>query len=139
LATVAEISEINILEASLLAMERAIAQLIPQPTHCLIDGNQKLRFRELSAMPQTTLVRGDNLSLAIASASIVAKVWRDRYLAEQAEIYPGYDLAQNKGYGTAKHLEAISRLGLTDQHRPFKVKIPLKTMPAVDRKAYRLG
>jgi ribonuclease HII len=137
-ATVAEIAEINILEASLLAMERAIAKLMPQPHHCLIDGNQKLRFRELAAIPQTTLVKGDNLSLAIASASIVAKVWRDLYLEEQAKIYPGYDLAQNKGYGTAKHLEAISHLGLTDQHRSFRIKIPLKTMPVADHKAYRL-
>jgi len=121
LATVAEIATINILEASLLAMERAIAKLNPIPSHCLIDGNQRLRFREIAPLPQSTLVRGDSLSLAIASASIVAKVWRDQYICEQAKIYPGYDLEQNKGYGTAKHKAAINQLGLTDQHRPFKL------------------
>jgi ribonuclease HII len=122
LATVAEIATINILEASLLAMERAIAKLSPKPSHCLIDGNQLLRFRELSPLPQSSLVRGDSLSLAIASASIVAKVWRDRYICEQAKIYPGYGLEQHKGYGTAMHKAAINNLGFTDQHRPFRLK-----------------
>jgi ribonuclease HII len=121
LATVAEIASLNILEASLLAMERAIAKLNPQPSHCSIDGNQLLRFRELAPLPQSCLVKGDSLDLAIASASIVAKVWRDRYICEQASLYPGYHLEQNKGYGTAKHIAAIKELGFTDQHRPFKI------------------
>jgi len=121
LATVAEIASLNILEASLLAMERAIAKLNPVPSHCLIDGNQLLRFRELSPLPQSSLVRGDSLSLAIASASIVAKVWRDQHICEQAKLYPGYGLEQNKGYGTARHIAAIKELGFTDQHRPFKI------------------
>lgn len=126
-ATVVEIAELNILEASLLAMERAIAQLTVRPDRCLIDGNCPLRFRLIPSMPQTTVIRGDSLSLSIAAASIVAKVWRDRLIAELAEKYPGYDLAQNKGYGTAKHRDAIFRLGLTDLHRQsFKIQEPVK-------------
>jgi len=116
-ASVTEIDEINILAASLLAMERAIAQLQPQPSHCLIDGNQLLRFQLISPIPQTTVVRGDSLSVSIAAASIVAKVWRDRQMIELAEIYAGYDLATNKGYGTPKHREAIAQYGYSDLHR----------------------
>ncbi len=122
-ATVAEIDEMNILSASLLAMERAIAQLQPQPHHCLIDGNQLLRFNLIAPIPQTTVIKGDSLSLSIAAASIVAKVWRDRRMVELAEIYTGYDIATNKGYGTAKHREAIAKLGYSNLHRQtFKLK-----------------
>jgi len=116
-ATVAEIEEFNILGASLLAMERAIAVLNPQPHHCLIDGNQPLRFQVIAPMPQTTVVKGDSLSLSIAAASIVAKVYRDRLITDLAKDYDGYDLAQNKGYGTIKHRQAIEKLGFTDLHR----------------------
>ncbi|GBO55065.1 ribonuclease HII [Pseudanabaena sp. lw0831] len=123
-ATVNEIDEMNILAASLLAMERAIAKLNPQPKHCLIDGNQLLRFKLIAPIPQTTVIKGDFLSISIAAASIVAKVWRDRRMVELAEIYTGYDLATNKGYGTIKHRDAIFKLGYTDLHRQtFKVKI----------------
>ena len=121
-ASAMEIDEMNILAASLLAMERAIAQLQPQPNHCLIDGNQLLRFKLIAPIPQTTVVKGDSLSVSIAAASIVAKVWRDRQMLELAEIYKGYDLATNKGYGTAKHREAIAKLGYSDLHRKsFKI------------------
>jgi ribonuclease HII len=121
-ASAMEIDEMNILAASLLAMERAIAQLQPQPKHCLIDGNQLLRFKLIAPIPQTTVVKGDSLSVSIAAASIVAKVWRDRQMLELAEIYKGYDLATNKGYGTAKHREAIAKLGYSDLHRKsFKI------------------
>ena len=121
-ASALEIDEMNILAASLLAMERAIAQLQPQPNHCLIDGNQLLRFKLIAPIPQTTVIKGDSLSVVIAAASIVAKVWRDRQMVELAEIYRGYDLATNKGYGTAKHREAIAKLGYTDLHRKsFKI------------------
>jgi len=116
-ASVTEIDQMNILRASLLAMERAIAQLQPQPNHCLIDGNQLLRFQLISPIPQTTVVKGDSLSVSIASASIVAKVWRDRQMIELAKIYTGYDLATNKGYGTAQHREAIAQHGYSDLHR----------------------
>ena len=112
----------NILAASLLAMERAIAQLQPQPNHCLIDGNQLLRFKLIAPIPQTTVIKGDSLSVSIAAASIVAKVWRDRQMVELAEVYKGYDLATNKGYGTTKHREAIAKLGYSDLHRKsFKI------------------
>ena len=121
-ASAMEIDEMNILAASLLAMERAIAQLQPQPNYCLIDGNQLLRFKLIAPIPQTTVVKGDSLSVSIAAASIVAKVWRDRQMVELAEVYKGYDLATNKGYGTAKHREAIAKLGYSDLHRKsFKI------------------
>ncbi len=116
-ATIAEIEKFNILNASLLAMERAIAQLQIMPTHCFIDGNQPLKFQEISPINQTTVVKGDSLHLCIAAASIIAKVYRDRLIIELAEKYPQYDLANNKGYATPKHQEAIFRLGLTDLHR----------------------
>jgi ribonuclease HII len=116
-ATAEEIDEMNILAASLLAMERAIAKLQPQPKHCLIDGNQLLRFKLIESIPQTTVIKGDALSISIAAASIIAKVWRDLRMAELAEIYTGYDLASNKGYGTAKHRNAIAQLGYSDLHR----------------------
>ena len=122
-ASVIEIDKVNILAASLLAMERAISQLKPQPQHCLVDGNQLLRFQLIAPIPQTTVVKGDSLSISIAAASIVAKVWRDRRMVKLAETYQGYDLATNKGYGTTKHREAIAKLGYSDLHRKsFKIK-----------------
>jgi ribonuclease HII len=122
-ASVNEIDAMNILAASLLAMERAIAKLQPQPQHCLVDGNQKLRFQLIAPITQTTVIKGDALSLSIAAASIVAKVWRDRRMVELAEIYTGYDLATNKGYGTPKHRQAIAQMGYSDLHRQtFKLK-----------------
>jgi ribonuclease HII len=127
IATVSEIDRTNILEASLLAMERSLANLTVKPNHCLIDGNQSLRFRLIAPLSQTTVVKGDALCLSIAAASIVAKVWRDRLMAELASEYPGYDLASNKGYGTAKHRAAILRLGYSDQHRRSFQIAELKT------------
>lgn len=114
IASVAEIDRLNILQASLLAMQRAILRLQPQPQLCLIDGNQRI---STLAIPQKTIVQGDRQSLVIAAASIVAKVWRDRLMVRLAERYPGYDLATNKGYGTAKHRQAIRQLGICRQHR----------------------
>lgn len=116
-ASVTEIDEMNILAASLLAMERAISKLQPQPKHCLIDGNQLLRFKLITPIPQTTVIKGDSLSISIAAASIIAKVWRDRKMIALAETYTGYDIATNKGYGTPKHLEALKKLGYSDLHR----------------------
>jgi len=122
-ASVVEIDQMNILAASLLAMERAIAKLQPQPQYCLIDGNQLLRFQLILPIPQKTIIKGDSLSLSIAAASIVAKGWRDRQMVEMAEVYSGYDLAKNKGYGTVKHRQAIAQLGYSDLHRKtFKIK-----------------
>ena len=113
-ASVQEIDRLNILQASLLAMKRAIARLAVQPDFCWVDGNQKIPNL---LMPQQTLVRGDEKSLAIAAASIVAKVWRDRLMVRLAARYPGYDIATNKGYGTAKHRAGLQELGVTPQHR----------------------
>jgi ribonuclease HII len=113
-ATVAEIDELNILQATLIAMHRAIVGLEITPELCLVDGNQAIPHLDI---PQQTLVKGEDRSISIAAASILAKVWRDRLMIELAEIYPLYDLANNKGYGTAKHLMAIEHHGITAEHR----------------------
>jgi ribonuclease HII len=82
-----------------------------------------LRFQLILPIPQKTIIKGDSLSLSIAAASIVAKGWRDRQMVEMAEVYSGYDLAKNKGYGTVKHRQAIAQLGYSDLHRKtFKIK-----------------
>jgi ribonuclease HII len=114
IASVQEIDRLNILQASLLAMKRAIARLAVQPDFCWVDGNQKIPHL---LIPQQTLVKGDEKSLAIGAASILAKVWRDRLLVRLAARYPGYDIASNKGYGTAKHRAGLQQLGVTSQHR----------------------
>ncbi|MBE9180781.1 ribonuclease HII [Oculatella sp. LEGE 06141] len=126
-ASVQEIDRYNILQASLLAMRRAISRLTPQPTLCLIDGNQ--RVPDLR-MPQQTLIKGDQQSLVIAAASIVAKVWRDRLISNLAVKYPGYDLASNKGYGTAKHRLGLKQLGPSRQHRRSFSPCSLKSQAA---------
>ncbi|HEY9702468.1 MAG TPA: ribonuclease HII, partial [Allocoleopsis sp.] len=100
-ATVDEIDNINILKATLLAMKRAIYKLKISPELCLIDGNQKIPDLGIN---QETIIKGDQRSLLIASASIIAKVWRDDLIIRLAKKYPEYDLANNKGYGTKKHL-----------------------------------
>jgi ribonuclease HII len=114
IASVREIDRLNILQASLLAMKRAIARLDPQPSFCLVDGNQRIPGLTI---PQQTVVNGDRHSLAIAAASILAKVWRDALITRLDRRYPGYDLASNKGYGTPKHRQGLQLLGLTPQHR----------------------
>jgi ribonuclease HII len=113
-ASVAEIDEINILRASHLAMERAIAGLRVPPEHCLIDGNMVPRGLQL---PATTLVKGDSRSLSISAASIVAKVCRDCVLVDLAQQHPGYGWETNMGYGSKKHMEALQKLGVTPHHR----------------------
>jgi ribonuclease HII len=113
-ATVAEIDQLNILQASLLAMRRSILQLTPTPQLCLIDGNQRIPDLDIA---QQTIIGGDRSSIAIAAASIVAKVWRDELIVQLAAEYPQYDLAQNKGYGTAKHRQALEQYGITPWHR----------------------
>jgi ribonuclease HII len=114
LASAAEIDRLNILQASLLAMRRAVLRLQPQPQLCLIDGNQLIPNLEIA---QQAIVQGDQKSTPIAAASIVAKVWRDQLLVQLEARYPGYGLKANKGYGTAKHKQAIQQLGLTRYHR----------------------
>lgn len=113
-ASTAEIDRYNILQASLLAMKRAVFKLKVQPQLCLVDGNQ--RIKDLP-MPQHTLVKGDERSLVIASASIVAKVWRDALIIRLAAKYPMYDLVANKGYGTQRHLQALQQYGPSRLHR----------------------
>lgn len=111
---VAEIDRLNILQASLLAMTRAIAALRPAAEGVLIDGNQTPRGL---ALPCRTLVKGDGRSRAVAAASILAKVHRDGLMADLDRRYPGYGWATNAGYGTAEHRAAILRLGITPEHR----------------------
>lgn len=106
------IDKVNIYEATKLAMKDAISQLEPQPEHLLIDA-MKLDL----PISQTSIIKGDANSLSIAAASIVAKVTRDKIMANYDQDFPGYDFAQNAGYGTAKHLEGIAKLGITPIHR----------------------
>ena len=113
-ATTAEIDSFNILQASLLAMKRAVLKLKVQPALCLIDGNQRIKNFSL---PQETIVKGDSLSLTIAAASILAKVWRDELIIRLANKYSMYDLERNKGYGSKKHLLAIQNYGISRLHR----------------------
>ncbi|EKV01429.1 ribonuclease HII [Leptolyngbya sp. PCC 7375] len=112
--SVHRIDQINILQASLQAMRQAIGRLSPQPTQCLVDGNQ--RIPELR-IEQKTVVKGDQSVVAIAAASIIAKVWRDTLIIRLSHRYPGYDLASNKGYGSPKHLAGLQKLGPTRYHR----------------------
>ena len=113
-ATVEEIDKLNILQASLLAMKRAVLALKPSPDICLVDG--KFCIPDLS-LPQKTVIQGDQKSLAIAAASILAKVWRDDLIVNLAQKYPEYDLVANKGYPTKKHRLALQKYGACDQHR----------------------
>lgn len=113
-ATVKEIDELNILQASVLAMKRAVLQLEVQPAICLVDGI--VPIPELSLL-QKTIVKGDSRSIAIAAASILAKVWRDNLIASLAAQYPQYDLAANKGYPTKKHRLALAQYGPSSEHR----------------------
>lgn len=114
LASVTEIDRLNILQASLLAMRRAITRLDPSPTLCLVDGNQTI---PQLALPQQTVVKGDQKELEIATASIIAKVWRDNLIMRLDLKYPGYDLAANKGYGTRRHRQALAKKGPSRLHR----------------------
>ncbi len=117
IADVAEIDEINILQASLRAMARAVAELRRRsglrPDAALVDGTQ---LPELSC-PARAVIGGDGRSLSIAAASIVAKVTRDRAMADLGRRYPGYGWERNRGYGTAEHRAALHRLGVSPEHR----------------------
>ncbi|MDD9913875.1 MAG: ribonuclease HII [Rhodospirillaceae bacterium] len=113
IASVDEIDTQNILAATMLAMQRAVHNLPVQPEIALVDGN---RAPDLSC-PVRTVVRGDGLSLSIAAASIVAKVTRDRIMAELALKHPGYAWDRNAGYGTKAHREGLDRFGVTEHHR----------------------
>ena len=112
--TPAEIDEINILNASFLAMHRAVDGLKLKPQHLLIDGN---RFKKYQDVPHTTGVKGDGKYLSIAAASNLAKTYRDDYMKALHEEYPYYDWSSNKGYPTKKHRAAIREYGTTPYHR----------------------
>ena len=116
-----EIDRINILNASFLAMHRAIKQLKVSPSHLLIDGN---RFTPYPGIPHTTIIKGDGKYLSIAAASILAKTYRDDYMNELAAKYPAYHWQENKGYPTKAHREAIRTFGITPYHRKTFTLLP---------------
>ena len=109
-----EIDKINILNASFLAMHRALDQLMVRPEAIIVDGN---RFKQYGKIPHTCIVKGDAKYLSIAAASILAKTYRDDYMDGLAEEYPQYDWKSNKGYPTKKHRDAIRQYGVTPYHR----------------------
>lgn len=117
-ASVAEIEQYNILEASLLAMRRAIEKLYPKPDFALIDGNIARGFD----IPSKAIIDGDALCPSIAAASILAKVARDRYCLEMDALFPMYGFASHKGYGTAKHRKAIEDYGPCPLHRSLFIR-----------------
>ena len=119
-----EIDKINILNASILAMHRALDQLTVRPEAIIVDGNRFKPYKEPKAnspqsivIPHTTIVKGDGKYLSIAAASILAKTYRDDYMNRLAEEYPQYDWLSNKGYPTKKHRDAIREYGATPYHR----------------------
>ena len=114
IVTPEEIDKINILNASILAMHRALDQLKVRPEAIIVDGN---RFKPYNKIPHTTIVKGDGKYFSIAAASILAKTYRDDYMNRLAEEYPQYDWRSNKGYPTKKHREAIKQYGITPYHR----------------------
>ncbi|HTE00904.1 MAG TPA: ribonuclease HII [Mucilaginibacter sp.] len=117
-----EIDEINILNASFLAMHRAIEKLHINPQFLIIDGN---RFNKYPKVPHQCIVEGDAKYFSIAAASILAKTYRDDYMKQIAEEHPGYDWHSNKGYPTIKHREAVLKMGFTPYHRrTFRVTDP---------------
>ena len=117
-ATVEEIEDLNILNATFLAMNRAISQLFPQPELALIDGNRNTGI----SIPSRCVVKGDSRCADIAAASVLAKVSRDRYMLEMAEKYPEYGFERHKGYGTKLHYEAIRKYGPCPIHRQSFLK-----------------
>ena len=119
--TAEEIDTINILKASFLAMHRAVAKLSVLPESLLIDGN---RFTPYPDIPHTCIVKGDGKYLSIAAASILAKTYRDDYMLQLADEFPEYGWAQNKGYPTRAHREAISKYGITPYHRKTFTLLP---------------
>lgn len=112
--TAQEIDKINILNASILAMHRALDQLTTRPDHLIIDGN---RFKSYGKIPYQCVVKGDGTYLSIAAASVLAKTYRDDYMCQIGEEYPAYNWKKNKGYPTRDHRAAIEQLGPCPYHR----------------------
>ena len=119
--TAAEIDKINILNASILAMHRALDALSIRPEAIIVDGN---RFKPYHDVPHTTIVKGDGKYLSIAAASILAKTYRDDYMKAIAEEFPQYDWQSNKGYPTKKHRAAIKEYGISPYHRKSFTLLP---------------
>lgn len=114
-----EIDEINILNATFLAMKRAVDGLKIKPDYALIDGN---RYPRIGGVTEETIVKGDGKSMSVAAASILAKVSRDRYMLEIAEKYPQYCFEKHKGYGTKLHYEMLEKYGISPVHRKSFLK-----------------
>jgi ribonuclease HII len=108
------IDEINILNASIRAMQESIMKLNPTPEYIIVDGN---RFKPILNIPHTCIIKGDSKYLSIAAASVLAKTYRDAYMEQIHEEYPMYNWKQNKGYPTKEHREAIKKYGITKYHR----------------------
>ncbi len=126
MADVTEIDQLNILQATLCAMTRAVENLETSPHHALVDGNHAPAL----ACPVECVIKGDSKSLSIAAASIIAKVTRDHIMADLAQTFPGYGWERNAGYGTAEHKAALERLGVTPHHR--KSFAPIRKMIVQD-------
>ena len=128
------IDEINILNASIKAMQLSVAKLSPTPNYIIVDGN---RFKPINDIPFSTIVKGDSKYMSIAAASVLAKTYRDDYMARIHEEFPMYNWKKNKGYPTVEHREAIRKYGTTKYHRmsfrllPEQLKLDLK-FPNVD-------
>jgi ribonuclease HII len=118
-----EIDKINILNASILAMHRALDGLKIKPDFIIVDGN---RFKPYKNIPHKTIVKGDSKYLSIAAASILAKTYRDKYMKNLHQEFPQYDWDNNKGYPTRKHREAIRKYGITKHHRKSFNLLPPK-------------
>ncbi|MDO8423688.1 MAG: ribonuclease HII [Parvibaculum sp.] len=129
IASVEEIDEINILQATMLAMTRALAALATPPAFALIDGNRIPKF----TTPARAIVKGDARVLSIAAASIAAKVTRDRIMCEMALTHPDYGFEKHMGYGTAMHLNALARLGVTPHHRRSFAPVRKMLSPAIPK------
>lgn len=121
IVTPEEIDKMNILNASILAMHRALDLLSVRPEAVIVDGN---RFKPYQNLPYSTIVKGDGKYLSIAAASVLAKTYRDDYMDGLAEKYPQYDWKSNKGYPTKKHREAIKSFGITPFHRKSFTLLP---------------
>ena len=125
-ASVEEIDRLNILQASLLAMRRAVSALATMPDACLVDGNLDPGLE----IPTRLLVKGDAISLSIAAASIVAKVTRDRIMCDLAALYPAYGWERNAGYGVPAHRDALQLVGISPHHR--KSFAPIRYLASED-------
>ena len=109
-----EVDQINVLQASITGMHRSVAQLNPQPEYIIVDGN---KFKPYQEIPNQTIVKGDAKFLSIAAASVLAKTYRDEFMAQIHQEYPMYNWKQNKGYPTKQHRAAIREFGITKYHR----------------------